>query len=57
MGALLHSTASLPGTAAISGRSGGDALSHRRHQLEEQTEDLVLLGFKEICLILSAQSC
>lgn len=42
---LLHRAASLPGTAEISGRSGGDALSQSRHQLMEQIEGLVVFFF------------
>lgn len=42
---LLHRAASPPGTAEVSGRSGGDALSQRRHQLMEQIKGLVVILF------------
>lgn len=42
---LLHRAASPPGTAEVSGRSGGDALSQRRHQLMEQIKGLVVIYF------------
>lgn len=37
--------ASPPGTAEVSGRSGGDALSQRRHQLMEEIKGLAVILF------------